>query len=167
MEPPHRPAAEPDWDACFQRRMRFQKLYENAIFTLLPLPAKITGAFLVRRGKVSNRDEWLRLGVSTNCSKMVQMNEEPRSAEFWFQETGLLLAWVDASWACLAGRERGTHGADEGCNQAQPHADLRGELGNSWGPELTSSVQSQESRKLTSLAASDTFHFFFFFLEGF
>ena len=52
--------------------------------------------------------------------------------EFWFQEIGFLLARVDASWACLAGREWGADSADEGCNQAQPHADLRGELADSW-----------------------------------
>lgn len=110
----------------------FRKLYAKAVFILLPLPAKITGGFLAQQGKIRNRDEWLRLGVSTNCSKMVTMNEKPRSAQFWFQEIGLLLARVDASWACLAGRERGADGADEGCNQAQSHADLRGELANSW-----------------------------------
>lgn len=62
---------------------------------------------------------------------MVKMNEKPRSAEFWFQEIGFLLARVDASRACLAGREWGADSADEGRNQAQSHADLRGELGNS------------------------------------
>lgn len=64
---------------------------------------------------------------------MVKMNEKPRSAEFWFREIGFLLAQVDArARACLAGREWGADGADEGCNQAQSHADLGGELGSSW-----------------------------------
>lgn len=99
----------------------FRKLYVKAVFILLPLPAKITGGFLsaARKHKnKKNKDEWLRLGVSTNCSKVAKMNEKPRSAEFRFQEIGFLLAQVDASWACLAGREWGTDGADEGCDQA-------------------------------------------------
>lgn len=70
--------------------------------------------------------------VSGNYPKVLKMNEKPRGgAEFWFQEIGFLLAGVDASWACLAGREWSADGADEGRNQAQSHADLGGALGNS------------------------------------
>lgn len=70
--------------------------------------------------------------MSGNYPKVLKMNEKPRGgAEFWFQEIGFLLAGVDASWACLAGREWSADGADEGRNQAQSHADLGGALGNS------------------------------------
>lgn len=88
---------------------------------------------------------------------MVKMNEKPRSAQFWFQEIGFLLAGVDASWACLAGREWSSDGADEGRNQAQSHADLGGALRT---PEFTPSSQNQEIIKHTFLAESDTVYLF-------
>lgn len=127
----------------------------KAIFILLPLPAKITGGFLVQPGKISTKDEWLRLGVSANCSKMVKMNEKPRSAAFCFQEIGLL-ARVEDSWACLTGREWSSGGAVEGCNQTQSHADLRGELGNSG---VQNSLPLFRAKRLESsfLAEPDTF----------
>lgn len=131
MDSPHQPAAELDWALVFTATCFFRKSYAKAVFILLPLPAKITGGFLVQPGRIRTKDEWLRLGVSTNCSKMVKVNEKPRSAEFWFPEIGFLLALADASWDCLAGRERGADGAHEGCDQAQSHADLRGEQGTS------------------------------------
>jgi hypothetical protein len=49
---------------------------------------------------------------------------------------------VDASCFYFVGCEWGTHSADEGCDQAQSHADTRGEQRSSWVPELVFDIHS-------------------------
>lgn len=65
----------------------------------------------------------------------------PKNVEFWFQRVGLLVG-IDVSCLCFVGSEWCVGSAHERCDQAQSHADLRGEQRNSCLPELVFCVQN-------------------------
>lgn len=70
---------------------------------------------------------------------------------FGFKRLGFLLVRINTSCHCFVGSEWRIDSAHEGCNQAQSHADIRGEQSDFCLPELAFYVRSGVGIKHTFL----------------